>query len=248
MPRHLEAILDREMRRWDYERTHPNGAATDSRAARTESPPILTVAREHGTHGVEIAARIAEHRGWTLVHQDAIERIGANTGFKQRLLEALERRSHSGIRQWIDSMLSGRIVDESDFAYGLLLTVRSLAGLGGVVIVGHGANFVVGPGAGLHVRIVAPRAYRVARLRERLGVDAARAARGLDEVDEGRDAFIRRLCHRDAADPLGYDLVLNEATLGVPAIVETVNDLAEVRFGPPRRVQVNGSSRVATGA
>ena len=55
------------------------------------------------------------------------------------------RKCITPVTSWFDSILVGNYVDSSDYVRALLKVVHSVAQLGGVVMVGRGANFIVGP-------------------------------------------------------------------------------------------------------
>lgn len=216
MPRSIEAIIDRQLGLWEQERRQ---------ALRVREPdeppfqPIITVSRQHGSHGSDLAARLAARRRYTLLHRNAIDRISKSTGHQKRLLAALDEHSRSWVTSWVDSLLSGRYLDETDYAVGLLRTISSMARLGGVVVVGRGANFIIGPAAGVHLRVVAPLDERVRHLMEVGGLSLEAATREIETVDREREKFIHKLFHRPVDDPLAYDMILNESGRSLDAMV-----------------------------
>ena len=235
MRQSIEAILDRQYRRWQHE-LRSTGALPASPAPEWSAPPhpIVTVARQHGTRGAEVASRVARRLGYTFVDHDAAERISAFTGVTRRRLAVLDEHARSPVTQWLESMLDGRFVDESDFATGLVAAVRALARAGGVVVVGRGMNFLLGPGGGTHVRVVAPRESRIRAIMERRDAGRAEAAREIDSVEHERDTFIHRVTRRWPDDPFAYDLVLNEAAWQRDEMVEMVVRAADLRRRPAR--------------
>jgi len=233
MPVTIEALIDRQLRHWEHERRRSlGGTHADVPIA---SEPVLTISRQHGSRGAEVAALVAERLGYTLLHRNVIDRLVESTGHTRRLLESLDEHTRSRITMWVESMLAGRFVDEHDYAVGLLKTIRSIASLGGVVVVGRGANFIVGPEHGMHVRIVGPREERVRQLVARKHLTEAAAAREVDTVDQERRAFIRRLFGRSVDDPLAYDLVLNEGGFSVESLTSLITTAAAVKFERLRR-------------
>jgi cytidylate kinase len=230
MPVSIEALIDRQFRRWEHELRTLQGEPPHVVETPALLQPVLTVSREHGSRGAEVAARVAARFGYALLHRNMIDRICESTGYTRRLLQALDEHARSRLTQWLDSMLSGRLMDESDYAIGLLKTIRSIAALGGVVVVGRGANFIVGPDEGVHVRIVAPREERIEALRQRRHLSAADAAHEVEVVDQERRQFIRRLVGRAVDDPLGYDLVLNQSGRSVEVMADIVIRVAEEKF------------------
>jgi cytidylate kinase len=142
-------------------------------------------------------------------------------------------------------MLSGRYLDERDYAEGLLKTVKSIARLGGVVVVGRGVNFIVGPGVGVHLRIVAPLEERVRNLMQRGSLSAAEAAHEIKTVDQERAKFVRRLFHRSVDDPVAYDMIINESGHSLESLVALTTmvvdeKLARLGAGRPRSAGTPG--------
>ncbi len=225
----IDAIIDRQFRRWDLERNL--GRRPD---APGEPPPIvhplITVSREHGSAGSAIAASLADRFGYTLLHRDVIDRMCESTGYSRRLLEVLDDRSRSQMATWFDSMVGGQYFDSTDYVRALFTTLYSLARLGGVVVVGRGANFVVGPGRGFHIRVVAPRELRIRAIAERKGISLKDAAHEVAARDHERTEFVRRLFHRSGDDPLAYDVVVNAATAPPRQVAEWLETAARQKF------------------
>jgi cytidylate kinase len=76
----------------------------------------------------------------------------------------------------------------------------------------------------LRVRLVGPREERIHRVRDRLGVSRAEAARWVERTDHDRARFVRDHFHKDPADPAGYDLVLNSSRFSAVECAELILD------------------------
>jgi len=236
MPVSIDSLIDRQLRRWEMERSHreqPDAAVPHHRT----SGALITVSRQHGTHGVEIASRLADEFGYTLLHRDMIDRMCASTGYSRRLLAALDEHSRSQLTHWFDSMLSGAWVDTSDYARALVTTIGSIAMLGGVVVVGRGAHLMVGSERGFHVRVIAPRKQRIRQLMERSGQTARDAEREIDARDHERAEFIRRVYGGSIDNLLAYDLVINEAGRTPETIVPWLAPAAREKFSRLRSLE-----------
>ena len=225
----IDAIIDRQFRRWDLERSMGHRAES-SHEITPAVHPLLTVSREHGSMGSAIAASLADRFGYTLLHRDVIDRMCESTGYSRRLLEALDDRSRSNMATWFDSMVGGLYFDSTDYVRALFTTLYSIARLGGVVIVGRGANFIVGSERGFHVRVVAPREARIRAIAERKGISPREAAHEVAARDHERAEFVRRLFHRSADDPLAYDLVVNSSGTSPRTVAEWLAVAARQKF------------------
>jgi cytidylate kinase len=225
----IEAIIDRQIQRWEFEKSMRSGQPGADEGG-PPLQPVFTVSRQRGSGGTLIGERLAERFHYTLLDRDVIDRICTSTGTLRRIVASLDEHSKPQVTSWIESVLGMAYVDHSDYARHLLETIRSVARLGGVVVVGRGANFIVGPELGFHCRVVAPKPVRVRNVMERNGRTEKDANREVETADRERAEFIRKLFHRDIDDPLGYDLVLNTAGLPVESATTLIAASAMEKF------------------
>jgi cytidylate kinase len=226
----MDHILDRQIRRWELER-----AARDQQGGSREKPGtlvelVLTVSRQRGSWGTILAERLAERFGYTLLHRDIIDRICASSGYKRRIVESLDGHAKSQLRLWFESMVQGTYVDASDYVKALFEIIYSISHLGGVVVVGRGANFILGPERGFRLRIVAPRDVRVRNLMTHEGHSEKDALREIERCDRERAEFVRKVYGRSIDDPLGYDLVINHISISMEAATSLVAAAAQEKF------------------
>jgi cytidylate kinase len=112
-------------------------------------------------------------------------------------------------------------------------TMRRLARLGHVVLVGRGANAVTaGLPNVLHVRLVGPFAARCKHAAEFYKLSPEEAERFVRENDRTRAQYMRRYFHLDINDPLQYDLTINTGRVGFESatqmILEALGELAKI--------------------
>ena len=107
--------------------------------------------------------------------------------------------------------------------------VREVAARGRGVLVGRGAPAGLERQAdALHVKLVAPRAWRIDVAAARLGVSPAKAAAVLDDTDKMRGRYTQEYYRRDWNDPVNFHMVLNTAVLGLDGATEAVVARARV--------------------
>jgi cytidylate kinase len=245
----IQAIIDRQLRRWEIEKSV---RATQPSRERTGPPlgPVVTVSRERGSGGSHIAGLVAQRLDYTLLHRDVIDRICLSSGTRRHIIEALDEHARSQFASWWDSIIAQRYTDANDYVRLLLTTIYSVAELGGVVVVGRGANFIVGPERGLHVRVVAPREQRIQRLVDHEMRSRKDAAHEVDLRDRERTDFIRKVHGRDIADPAGYDLVVNTGSIPFEAATDLIVAAAREKFERLRKAgaQATASAPPASSA
>ncbi len=233
-----DALLDRQLRRWEMERRLAGGEPSPA-VSRPNHQPVITVSRQRGSGGTLLAAKLAERFDYTLLDRDLIDRVCATTGYQHRILESLDEHSRSELSVWLESMLAGRYVNATDYVRALFETVVAMAKLGGVVVVGRGANFIIGHSGGFHLRVVAPREVRVRSIVEREGLGRRQAEHLVDTADRERAEFMRKVYGRDIDDPLGYDLIINHLSISVDAAVSLIAAAALEKF---ERLRVQASA------
>ena len=226
----IDSILDRQVGKWESEKSaHVLEPGARDRPA-TTGQPILTVSRQRGSGGSLLAQQIAERFGLTLLHRDVIDRICESSGYQRRIVESLDGHARSQLQLWVESVLQGAYVDASDYVKHLLEVIYSISQLGGVVVVGRGANFIPGHERGFHIRVVAPLEVRIRNLAEREGLAGRDALREIERSDRERTGWVRKVFGRSIDDPLGYDLVINHASISMESATSLVAAAAQEKL------------------
>jgi cytidylate kinase len=120
---------------------------------------------------------------------------------------------------------AGAVVDvpETDLVRSTETVVAEIAAQGRVVLVGRAAPAVLSREAdALHVKLVAPRGFRIQVAAGRLGCAPDKAAAVLDRTDRNRARYLREYYRRDWDDPVNYHLVLNTGVLGFEGATELI--------------------------
>src|SRR5207248_128917 len=143
---------------------------------------VITVSREYGAGGGEVARRLAEALGWELLDRELLHQAAAVEHVPDADLERLDEKAVG---------MADRLrfhPPHQKYMHGLTEAVRQAAARGNVILVGRGTRQLLGdrPDA-FHLRLVAPRDWRVARMAEREGWSPQRALARCLEVDRTRD-------------------------------------------------------------
>jgi cytidylate kinase len=203
--------------------------------------PLVTITRQYASGGSDIAARVAEQLGWTLVDNEFVEDVARRAGLPpdevaQRderapgLLERLARTlALASPEMFITTAGVPRVEeDESTIVKLTERVIREAATHGRVVLVGRGAQALLAQrDSALHAYIIAPKTWRMKHAVERLGADAARVDHIVDEIDQQRDHYVRVYYGRSRQDLANYDLILNAERLGLDGAAAVI--VAEVR-------------------
>jgi cytidylate kinase len=226
----IEKIIERQLRQWESERRRREEEA--ARDTVEEAPialgkPVITISRETGAGGNSLANVLAGKLGYQVFDRQIVDHITAQSGIRQRMVESLDERSQSELDLWVEGLVHQRYVNASDYLKSLIPIIGSVAELGEIIIVGRGANFILGPARGIHVRVVAPLDVRVGHMTTLLSYSAEDARRYIEKTDENRRAFIRAHYDSEWSDPSAYHMVINSAAVGFDAAANAVLKLVE---------------------
>jgi hypothetical protein len=212
----IEAIIDRQLRRWELQQQ----MLKEKPAEKPRIRPIITVSRAYGARGEEVASKLAELTGFQLLDREILDAIINDIGVQNRMVELLDEDTRSELESWFYGMITGRIVDKSDYLKSLTKVIGSILKYGQAIIVGRGANVIAGKDRGFHLRVTASMANRARTISERLGISIDQAREQIEESDKRKGAYFKKSFGVDINDLTLYDLVISADNLSVDDVVE----------------------------
>jgi cytidylate kinase len=203
---------------------------------RTHGPEMraITISRQYGSGGGEVAARLARRLGWQLIDHAIVAQVARRMGITEEEAHARDERVVGVLTRILSTMGSAApeasvapplpaVADEEAYYEALRHIVESAADTGRAVIVGRGAQaFLRGRRDVLHVRVVAPLEQRITYVARREGLDDADARARIQLKDRDRARFLQVQHHCNPDDPLNYDLVINTAILDLDGAVDLI--------------------------
>ncbi|MDY0039466.1 MAG: cytidylate kinase-like family protein, partial [Desulforhabdus sp.] len=196
---------------------------------------VITISREPGVGGEEIAARLAGKLGFLLVDKAHLTRLWREINLEDEELSSVDERVPTD-----EQALGGEVE-----AYARLLPdlLAQLAEEHDLVIIGRASQalFRDRPGT-LHVRIIGTRDFRVRQLQDKEGLSPRRARRQIRELEQQRSRYIRYLYRLNWADITLYDLIIRMDRLSIDQALKLIMAAAaEMRLQtvPRRRIVEN---------
>jgi cytidylate kinase len=123
-------------------------------------------------------------------------------------------------------------VDEALVFRKMAEIIRSLAMHGHAVLVGRGSYMITQDlKTGLHIRLVAPRAWRAHRVAEEQQLPYKEAVQLVDQGDKERSQFLHTFFVQDPEHPLHRDLIIDNSAFNLAQVSEIVFTALSVRFG-----------------
>jgi cytidylate kinase len=195
---------------------------------------VITIEREYGSGGADVARKLAERLGWQLWDQKLTDEIARCMECDRRTVEERAERIDPLYYRLFKAFLRGsfegtlnaprlKMVDADHIRQVAGQVVTLAAKTGNSVIVGRGSAYFLGDRAdAFHVFVYAPFEERVRRLRAQ-GQSEHDAIELAETVDRDRAAYIKRYFDVDWPARHFFHLMIN-TTLGEEVVVQTVLD------------------------
>jgi cytidylate kinase len=198
---------------------------------------VITVTREYGAGGYEVARGLAEALGWELLDRELLHRAAAVEHLPDAELERLDEKA---VR------LADRFrlhPPHQRYLHGLKEAATQAAARGNVVLVGRGTGHLL---AGLpnvfHLRLAALREWRARRMAQKEGWSLEQALARCTEEDRTRDRFTRYFFGEVPFQPARYDLTVHTGWVPLEEVVAAVAALIRGRADVPAPAGGPGSN------
>ncbi len=201
----------------------------------------VTISREYGSGGGEIASRLASRLGWRLVDHEIIVQVARDLDISEEEAEAYDERSQSTVSLILNSMRAINptmfvmtpepiVSDSATYREALTRVVEAAASTGNVVIVGRGSQVLLNANRDvLHVRIVAPFEQRVAYVMKREALNQEEAQSRIQLKDHDRQRYLQIEYHHHPDEAQLYDLVINTGILELDSVVNLIEQTLEYK-------------------
>lgn len=196
---------------------------------------LITISRQYGAGGSEVARLVADRLGWDMVDNEIVDRVARHAGLAPEVVaeqdervpgfvERLGRALAASSQEFAVPELGVAIRPEEPSLVRLTeMVVKQIAAAGRAVLVGRAAPAVLATTAGaLHVKLVAPRDFRIRQAMELDHLDARTAEKRLDQVDQQRRRYHREYYQRDWDDPVLFHMLLNTGLLGLDGAAQVI--------------------------
>ena len=206
--------------------------------------PLVTISRQYGSGGSEVAERVARALGWQLYDNEVVDEVAARLGISPAEVSAREERMPS-LAERLASALSLAAPEVMPTVGDAALppseerivqvtgrVMQEAVQAGPAVIVGRGAQCLLATRSdAIHVFCYAPIEALAAYAVTNLGVKPDEARKKVIEMNERREEYVKRHWKREWRDLANYHLCVNTAWLGLDGAAELVTNVARERFG-----------------
>ena len=182
----------------------------------------VTISRQAGAGGSEIARILAKKTGMDLMAGQIIQHVAESSKMSTKVVETLDEKAMTTMESWVNSMFVSRHLWPSDYLKHLTRVIGTIGRHGNAIIVGRGAGYILPPETTFRIKVIAPLEYRIESMMRIRSLPRADAQKYIEKRDGDRIAFVRKYFQADAMDPLNYDLVINTEKVGIEGAVDTI--------------------------
>lgn len=177
---------------------------------------IVTISRESGSGGEDVAKAVAKKLGYDYVSKESIYKEIEEHG--KKWLEWVSELDEHAPTIW-------ERFDKSYAGYLALVEhcIYKAATKNNVVILGRGGHWLLKdiPYA-IRIRIIGAPEDRARKLSERLGIDMETSRKKLKFRDHERFVYLQRAYSRDWTNPNDYDITINTSHMGFDESVDRI--------------------------
>lgn len=193
---------------------------------------IITIGRQHGSNGHDIARALAKELGCSCYDKEIVDHAAANSSFSKEIFDSFDEKRVStyvapsphyfGMSEGFRMNIK---ISSAQFD-----AIRSLADKGEGIFVGRCADYVLRNREDLvRVFIKADMPFRIKTIMERKGITEDQAKKLIKEVDKDRSSYYRYYTDQLWGDCEFYDLCIDSEKIGVEGAVQVIKSYIEQR-------------------
>lgn len=192
--------------------------------------PVLTISRQMGAGGAEVARKLVERLGppWQIWDQQIIDAIANHADVRKEMVQSLDEHVQSEIDAVIKSLLGVGGIEAPGYRRHLAEVLLSIERAGFAIILGRGANFLLR--RALNVRLKASPSVRIQRVMQHKNLSRQQAEQAIRESDKQREAFVRQVFGRDIDEEGAYDMVIYTDDLPPDGVAQIIYTALRVKY------------------
>ncbi len=204
----LDKLLENEIGRWKKaKKGHPGN--------------VITISSEAGAGGGWVARIMATQMGMNIYGSELIQKVAESAHMGDKIIKSLDEKCISFLDSVISSFFESRHIWPNEYLRHLSLVIHTLAKHGNVILIGRGANFILGDEA-FRVRIIAPLEMRVENVIRDSHVPPEDARKYVMDYDTNQIAFIRKYFNDEINKPEHYDMLINMKQLSIESAADSI--------------------------
>ena len=192
---------------------------------------IITIGRQHGSSGREIARLLAEKLNYKCYDKEIVDEAANHSDFSRDLIDAFDEKRmsafilHAGGYGLNENFRLNMQVVSAQFE-----AMRNIAEKGNCIFVGRCADYILRDHDDLiSVFILGDMDERLKCLERRQGLDEVEARKKIKEVDKDRSSFYRYYSDQTWCDAQNYDMCINSSRIGLDKTTDVIENYIRSR-------------------
>lgn len=193
---------------------------------------ILSIGREFGSGGHEIAEKLATHYGIPLYDRKLIDAVADDGMISPAVVERFDEKPLTLFFSTAPGDGALSIEQQVALQTFSFLNRQATVKLESFVVVGRCAEaFLAGNPALTSIFVRGDREAKVMRVMDKYGLTEADAARRMKREDKMRKSYHNFYCENAWGDSRTYDICINSSLLGIDKTAEALIAMLDVRYG-----------------
>jgi cytidylate kinase len=184
--------------------------------------PVITISREPGSGGSEIARRLSKALNLDLIGGQIIQHVADSAKMSRKVIQSLDEREVTFRDTLLSSLFGENRPWPGEYLQHLTKVVGTIGAFGNVIMVGRGASYVLPRERTFKVRIIAPIELRIRHFMDDRGYTKAEAEQYIVKTENNRRAFVRKYFNADLTDPAHYDMIINTERISLEGAAESI--------------------------
>ena len=183
---------------------------------------IVTISRQPGCRGEEIAEKLARKMGYMYLDSIILKEKLLEHQITELLFEQYDEKKPG---YW--SHFSKKT---EQYLNKLKMVILEFASQGDCVLLGRGTQILFSDRPGVaRVRIIAPKSVCIRQVAKEQGCSEKEAEKIVNHINNERNGFCQTFFNTNLESPELYDLIINNHYLAVDKVVDVISSLIEVK-------------------
>lgn len=198
---------------------------------------IITISREFGSGGRELAKRLAEHLGYKYYDKAIIAEMAKQSGFNEDYIEGINKISNDDFPYTISRSFSLYSLHQKQATEVLVLeqkVIKELAKGGNCVFVGRSADVLLSDYEPFNIFVYADKKSKLSRCKQKAPADEnlndKQLEKKIKEIDKSRKKHSLLLGADSWGQKEAYNLCVNTTGMEIKNLVSAVANFAKTYF------------------
>jgi len=221
--REINQIVERQMRQWEIGKdAQVRKEQAVLKGGNGEAIHYITLSRELGSHGEQIAQILADQLHWQLFDKEILDFMAEDMKVHKGIVESVDERTIGWIEDWLAPIFTERAVGQLSYYQHLAKVLLVIAEHGQAIIVGRAAGLLLPREHGLSVRVTAPFELRCKRYARENKISVKEARSIIEKSDRGQQKFVQDMLKKNIFDCMHYDIVINTEKLNATSVAKLI--------------------------